>query len=121
MVHNGIANPKTVIGKLHQKFPMAVLGFYNYICLDRLPDATRAGIKNYSSASMPHGLKALALTGCVVPSLTPPTVGSIVSSPVNPETALLLIPLPDSDAKRLSMSITFSFIEGFTYIFFIAV
>ena len=70
---------------------------------------------------MPHGLKALALTECV-PSLGPPTVGAAVPSPVNPETALLLlILLPDSEAKRLSMSISFSFIEGFTYIFFIAV
>ena len=85
MVHNGIANPKTVIRKLHQKFPMTVLGFYNYICLDRLPDATKTGFKNYSSASMPHGLKALALTECV-PSLGPPAVGSVVPSG-NPETA----------------------------------
>lgn len=85
MVHNGIANPKTVIGKLHQKFPMAVLGFYSCICLDRLPDATRTGFKNYSSASMPHGLKALALTWCV-PSLAPPAVGAVVPSG-NPETA----------------------------------
>ena len=119
MVHNGIANQRTVIRKLHQKFPMTVLGFYNCICLDRLPDATRTGFKNYSSASMPHGLKALA-PGVCVPSLAPPVVGAEVPSG-NPETALLLIPLPDSDAKRLSMSISFSFIEGFTYIFFIAV
>ena len=45
MVHNGIANPKTVIRKLHQKFPMTVLGFYSCICLDRLQTRQGQGSK----------------------------------------------------------------------------